>query len=62
MLTLEQRVRPHPEVVDTTLAEGDVVLLHVESKTHYSLNLTGQRIWQGLKEGSGNCKTLRPCQ
>ena len=51
MLTLEQRVRPHPEVVDTTLDEGEVVLLHLESKTYYSLNLTGERIWQGLKQG-----------
>ena len=51
MLTLEQRVRPHPEVVDTTLGEGEVVLLHLESKIYYSLNLTGQRIWQGIKEG-----------
>ncbi len=49
--TLEQRVRPHPEVVDTKLDEGEVVLLHLESKTYYSLNLTGQRIWQGLKHG-----------
>ena len=51
MVTLEQRIRPHPEVVDTTLDDGEVVLLHLESKTYYSLNLTGQRIWQGLKEG-----------
>jgi hypothetical protein len=51
MITLEQRVRPHSEVVDTKLDEGDVVLLHLESKTYYSLNPTGERIWQGLKEG-----------
>jgi Coenzyme PQQ synthesis protein D (PqqD) len=51
MLTLEQRVRPHPEVVDTTLDGGEVVLLHLESKAYYSLNLTGERIWQGLKQG-----------
>jgi hypothetical protein len=51
MLTLEQRVHPHPEVVDTTLDAGEVVLLHLESKTYYSLNLTGERIWQGLKQG-----------
>jgi Coenzyme PQQ synthesis protein D (PqqD) len=50
-LTLEQRVRPHPDVVDTTLDEGEVVLLHLESKIYYSLNLTGERIWQGLKQG-----------
>ena len=47
MLTLDQRVRLHPEVVDTELDEGEVVLLHLESKMYYSLNPTGQRIWQG---------------
>ena len=50
-MKLEQRVRPHSQVVDTKLDEGEVVLLHLESKTYYSLNLTGERIWQGLKEG-----------
>jgi len=38
-------------VVDTTLDDGEIVLLHLESKTYYSLNPTGERIWQGLKEG-----------
>ena len=51
MFTLEQHLRPHPEVVDTELDAGETVLLHLESKTYYSLNLTGRRIWQGLKEG-----------
>jgi hypothetical protein len=51
MLTLDQKVRIHPQVVDTKLDEGDVVLLHLEGKVYYSLNLTGERIWQGLKEG-----------
>lgn len=51
MPTLDQRVRPHPQVVDTELEEGEVVLLHLESKIYYSLNLTGRRIWQGLKDG-----------
>jgi hypothetical protein len=48
---LEQQVQPHPEVVDTELEEGETVLLHLESKTYYSLNITGTRIWQGLKQG-----------
>jgi hypothetical protein len=48
---LEQQVQPHPEVVDTELEEGETVLLHLESKTYYSLNSTGTRIWQGLKQG-----------
>jgi Coenzyme PQQ synthesis protein D (PqqD) len=51
MIALEQRVRPHPQVVDTELEEGEVVLLHLESKIYYSLNLTGRKIWQGLKDG-----------
>src|SRR3954468_12833155 len=29
MITLEQRVSPHPEVVDTELDSGEVVLLHL---------------------------------
>jgi hypothetical protein len=51
MVTLDQKVRLHPEVVDTELDDGEMVLLHLESKTYYSLNLTGTRIWQGLKQG-----------
>lgn len=51
MRTLDETVRPHPEVVDTKLDDGEIVLLHLESKTYYSLNSTGERIWQGLKEG-----------
>jgi hypothetical protein len=38
-------------VVDTELDDGEGVLLHLTSKTYYSLNVTGVRIWQGLKAG-----------
>ena len=51
MITLDDTVRAHSEVVDTKLDEGEVVLLHLESKMYYSLNPTGERIWHGLKEG-----------
>jgi Coenzyme PQQ synthesis protein D (PqqD) len=51
MVALEQRVYPHPQVVDTELDGGEVVLLHLDSKIYYSLNFTGRRIWQGLKQG-----------
>jgi len=51
MRTLDETVRPHSQVVDTKLDEGEVVLLHLESKMYFSLNPTGERIWQGLKEG-----------
>jgi hypothetical protein len=51
MVSLEQRVHPHPEVVDTELEAGETALLHLESTTYYSLNLTGTHMWKGLKEG-----------
>jgi hypothetical protein len=51
MLNLDQRLRPHPDAVDTELDGNEVALLHLESKSYYSLNVTGMRIWQGLKQG-----------
>jgi Coenzyme PQQ synthesis protein D (PqqD) len=51
MVTLDQKVQPHPDVVDTELDTGEMVLLHLESKSYYSLNATGTRIWQNLKQG-----------
>ena len=50
-MSLVERFRPHPEVVDTELEGQEVTLLHLESMRYYSLNLTGMRIWQGLKQG-----------
>jgi Coenzyme PQQ synthesis protein D (PqqD) len=51
MLTLDQQVSPHPAVVDTALDTGETVLLHLEGHVYYSLNATGTRIWQGIKQG-----------
>jgi hypothetical protein len=50
-LTLEQRLSPHPDVVDTDLDGGETALLHLETRTYFSLNATGSAIWRGLKEG-----------
>ena len=50
MTTLDQKLRLHPDVVDTTLDDDEIVLLHLKSKLYFSLNLTGGRIWQGIKE------------
>ena len=44
-------VRPHPDVVDTEIEEGETALLHLGTRTYFSLNVTGTRIWQGLKRG-----------
>ncbi len=51
MLTLDQELRPHPDAVETELDENELALLHLESKKYYSLNATGKRIWQGLRQG-----------
>jgi hypothetical protein len=51
MITLAQTIHPHPDVVVTALDTGETVLLQLESKTYYSLNGTGTRIWQGIKQG-----------
>jgi Coenzyme PQQ synthesis protein D (PqqD) len=51
MLTLDQQVCPHPAVVDTVLDSGETVLLQLDRKLYYSLNATGTRIWQGIKQG-----------
>jgi hypothetical protein len=50
MLTLDQHVRPRPEVVDTELDAQETVLLNLHNKLYYTLNATGTRIWQGLKK------------
>jgi hypothetical protein len=49
---LDEKISICSDVVDTTLNEGEVVLLHLESKMYYSLNPTGERIWRGLKEAA----------
>ena len=51
MTTLDDKVRANAQVVDTKLDDGEVVLLHLDSKSYFSLNVTGERIWQGLKQG-----------
>ncbi len=48
---LDDKFWLNSQVEDTTLDDGEVVLLHLESKMYYSLNRTGERIWRGLKEG-----------
>jgi hypothetical protein len=48
---LPSNVRPDPEVVDTELDNDEVALLHLRTKTYFSLNPTGARIWRDLKQG-----------
>ena len=36
--------------MDTRLEQGETVLLHMKNIAYYSLNATGSRIWEGLKQ------------
>ncbi len=51
MLPLHTTALPDPDVVDTALDEGEVALLHLGTKTYFSLNTTGAKIWNYLKDG-----------
>ncbi len=51
MLTLNDKIKPDPDVVVTELDDKEAVLLHLGTKMYYTLNETGIRIWQLLSEG-----------
>jgi Coenzyme PQQ synthesis protein D (PqqD) len=42
---------PGPNVAHTQLANGEAVLLHLEKRKYYVLNVTAARIWDMLTEG-----------
>jgi len=44
-------IRPHPQVVDVELEGEETVLLHLDTKTYFTLNVTGARIWEAMKAG-----------
>jgi hypothetical protein len=49
---LDDAMAPDPDVVATDLGGGETVLLHLRSKSYFTLNATGTRIWEGLTRGS----------
>lgn len=50
ILNRQTILTPHPDVIQTRLADGDTVLLDMASKRYFSLNETGARVWDLLKE------------
>ncbi len=48
---LNQKITPHSDVIATELENREAVLLHLNTKKYYSLNVTGFRIWQLLDTG-----------
>lgn len=50
MLTMDDRVRPNPEVVVTELDGNEAVLLHLDTKLYFSLNSTGLWLWKRFTE------------
>ena len=51
MITSNSRAEAHPDVVATTLNTGESVLLHIGTKTYFSLNETGSVIWDLISKG-----------
>jgi hypothetical protein len=51
VLTIEQPIMPDPNVLCTTLHDGESVLLHMQTWQYHSLNATGTLIWQLLADG-----------
>ena len=51
MVTTDTKATPDLDVLSTELQNGEAVLLHLGTKTYYSLNDTGLRIWQLLSKG-----------
>lgn len=51
MLTTHAKTKPDPDVISTTLRNGETVLLHLRTQTYYSLNETGSHIWQLISDG-----------
>lgn len=47
---MSRKVKAEKSVVFTDLDDGTGVLLHLENKFYYSLNLTGSFIWRLLEE------------
>ena len=45
MVTQRSKATPHPDVLSTTLQNGEAVLLHLGTNFYFSLNETGARIW-----------------
>lgn len=47
---INKKISPHPEVT-TTEFEDEGVLLHLETKTYYTLNKPGVYVWGLIKDG-----------
>ena len=53
MTTVSPRLIPDPDVVQTELENGEVVLLSLTTRKYFSLNPTGARVWALVSEGRG---------
>lgn len=42
--------QPDPQVYATPLANGEVVLLHLETRQYYSMNTTGALLWRMMQQ------------
>ena len=51
MLLPNDKALPDPDVVSTSIPNGETVLLHLGTSQYYSLNGTGSEIWKLIARG-----------
>ena len=52
LITPDTKLQRHPQAVARELAEGDAVLLHLDSGQYHGLNPVGLVIWELLEQPS----------
>lgn len=61
MIVLKEKLCIDPDVLASDIEE-EAVLLQLRTKLYYTLNTTGFRIWQSLKNGSTIGETIAMIQ
>ena len=51
MINTDAKLTAHPDVLFAQLKNGNAVLLHLGTKSYFSLNPTGAIMWQGIAQG-----------
>ena len=59
MINTDAKLTVHPDVLFAQLKNGNGVLLHLNTKSYYSLNPTGVTMWQRIAEGKTLAEVTR---
>lgn len=58
MMRPDQTPAPSPSVVATKLADGQAVLLDIDTGNYINLNTTAAVIWDGIEAGKGRSEIV----